>query len=223
MNRLLSSLAADPITAECQELLLALKDRCPGVLSPDPLPPGGLGPLLPVPPDQADQLYRLMARQLSGLPDVQTDPASPPAPGIVVWSRGDDELGIVVEKIATRLADGVIAVDIPVVCDEIGDGMVRVRFAVGRKDRPAGDAHQHRRAPVRPGRGRRRLGRGAHRVRLDHARPRHGAARRRDGARRGRCRAGPDLAHQHPGRADAADDGPPHVRPPDHAVTRSSR
>jgi hypothetical protein len=138
MNRLLSSLAADPITAECQELLLALKDRCPGVLSPDPLPPGGLGPLLPVPPDQADQLYRLMARQLSGLPDVQTDPASPPAPGIVVWSRGDDELGIVVEKIATRLADGVIAVDIPVVCDEIGDGMVRVRFAVGRKDRPAG-------------------------------------------------------------------------------------
>jgi hypothetical protein len=139
LTRLLGSLAAaDPISAECQKLLATVKDRCPGVLSPDPLPAGELGPEIPLPPDKAEELYRLVARRVTGLPDPPSDPASPPVPGIIVWTQGDNELAVVVDKISLRPADGVVAVDIPVRCDEVGDATVRVRFAVGSKDRPAG-------------------------------------------------------------------------------------
>lgn len=139
LTQLLGSLAtADSISAECQKLLVALKSNCPGVLSPDPLPAGELGPEILLLPGEAEQLYRLVARRVTGLPDPPNDPASPPVPGIVVWTRGGDELAVVIDKISLRPANGVVAVDIPVRCDEVGDATVRVRFAVGSKDRPAG-------------------------------------------------------------------------------------
>jgi hypothetical protein len=138
LSRLLGSLSSDPIGDECVRLLRLLRDRCPGVLSADPLPAGTLGPLLPLTISQAGDLYRLVARTVTGLPDPPGDPQTPPVPGIVVWSRGHDELGVVVDKITLRFEDGIVAVGMPVLCDEIGDGVVLVRFAVGSKGRPAG-------------------------------------------------------------------------------------
>jgi hypothetical protein len=56
----------------------------------------------------------------------------------VVWAEGGRELAVVVGKIEVETGHGLVVVHLPVRCDQVGDDVVSVSFAVGSEDRPAG-------------------------------------------------------------------------------------
>ena len=124
---------SDPVSAECQELLAALRARCPDLVPDRRLLAGQIGPEVPLDGETGASVYRLVARQVAGLPTERLDD-----PGVVVWAQGDDELAVLVDDVRVTTAEGAIAVDIPVRCDEVGQTTARVRFAVGSDARPAG-------------------------------------------------------------------------------------
>jgi hypothetical protein len=124
---------ADPAGAECQKLLILLRERCPGLVPTAPLPPGQVGPEIPLEQEAGTAMVRLVARQISGLP-----PAQPGEQEIVVWTHGNDELAVLADQVSVTTAPGALAVDVPVLCDQAGQVTVRVRFALGSDDRPAG-------------------------------------------------------------------------------------
>jgi hypothetical protein len=124
----------DPVGDECRRLLALLRKQCPGLIPAAPLPAGQPGPEIPLSQEPGKTLYRLVARQISGLP---TQAAAGEA-GVVVWTQGDDELAVLVNEVVVTTAQGAIAIDIPVRCDQVGTATVRVRFATGSDARPAG-------------------------------------------------------------------------------------
>jgi hypothetical protein len=123
----------DALTAECKRLLEVLRARCPGLLPDERLPPGKVGPEIPLAREAGASMYRLVARQVAGLSTERAGDA-----GAVVWVQGDNELLVLVDRIAVAAVEGAMAVDIPVRCDEVGQATVRVRFALGSDARPAG-------------------------------------------------------------------------------------
>jgi len=138
LTRALSDVVAaaapvDPGTEECRKLLVLLRERCPGLVPTAPLAPGQVGPEIPLDQQAGTALYRLVARQVSGLP-----PAQPGEVGIVVWTQGDDELAVLVDQVGVTTAPGALAMDVPVRCDQVGQVSVRVRFALGSDALPAG-------------------------------------------------------------------------------------
>ena len=136
-QKALSSPDERAVDQECQRLLAVLRKRCPGLFPPGqadkPLPPGTLGPELPLNVDETVQAYRLIGRLVAGLPTVNPDD-----PGVVVWTLGEDELAVLVAQIGVQTEDGAIGVVVPVSCDQTGQVKVVVRFAVGSDKRPAG-------------------------------------------------------------------------------------
>lgn len=80
---------------------------------------------------QASELLRVAAKRATGLfrPTKRTE---------VVWVAGDSELAVNLVELHVKLADGLIWVMIPVRCDQTGNGLVEVVFAVGSLKRPAG-------------------------------------------------------------------------------------
>jgi hypothetical protein len=80
---------------------------------------------------QASVLLRVAARRAVGLfrPTKRTE---------VVWVNGDSELAINLTDIHLELETGLILVRIPVRCDQTGNAIVEVPFAVGSADEPAG-------------------------------------------------------------------------------------
>jgi hypothetical protein len=123
----------DAVSDECQKLLEALRTRCPELFPGKPLPAGQVGPEIPLDPKAGASVYRLVARQIVGLPTERLDD-----PGVVVWTQGDAELAVLVDQVRVTTAPGAAAVDIPVRCDQVPRAMVRVRFAVGSDALPAG-------------------------------------------------------------------------------------
>jgi hypothetical protein len=123
--------AADPVNDECKRLVTLLRERCPGVLPAAPLPSGQLGAEIPLDRENGGVVFRLVARQVSGL--AESDRSA-----VVVWTQGDDELAVLVDEVSVTTAPGALAVEIPVRCDEVGATKVRVRFALGSDERPAG-------------------------------------------------------------------------------------
>ncbi len=57
----------------------------------------------------------------------------------IVWAEGG-RLGsaVVVGRLKVETGDGLLVVHLPVRCDQVGDAVVTVTFAVGSEDRPAG-------------------------------------------------------------------------------------
>ena len=114
-------------------------------MTPTPLPAGQPGPEIPLDQETGRALYRLVARQVSGLPAQSTADVS-----VVVWTQGDDELAVLIDEIAVTTAQGAVAIDIPVRCDQVGSAKVRVRFATGSDARPAGFVAATDARPVGP-------------------------------------------------------------------------
>jgi hypothetical protein len=56
----------------------------------------------------------------------------------IVWAEGGRELAIVVSRLEVETGHGLLVVHLPVRCDQVGDDVVTVTFAVGSEDRPAG-------------------------------------------------------------------------------------
>jgi hypothetical protein len=123
-----------PIQDECARLLELLRTKCPGVVPPAPLRAGSLSSPVIVPAAQALPLFPSAAASAAGIDPFST--AAPPSG--VLWREGDRELLIYPSKVTARFATGVIAVTIPVACDQTGDSEVHVSFAVGDPQQPAG-------------------------------------------------------------------------------------
>lgn len=122
--------------AECQKLLALLRKQCPELFPPEPLPPGNVGPPLPVSSSDLPALARTALRAASGLP-MAPSAGQAPVTG-VTWVDGDRELYVAIDQVDVKLAPGAVAVTIPVRCDQTGETSADVSFAVGLPDRPLG-------------------------------------------------------------------------------------
>lgn len=80
---------------------------------------------------KTSELLRVSARRAAGLfrPTEHTE---------AVWVNGANELAINLTDLHMKSLDGLVIVGIPVRCDQVGDALVEVGFAVGSPDQPAG-------------------------------------------------------------------------------------
>ena len=127
-------MADTQVSAECARLLDLIRTQCPGVLPAAPLPAGTVAAAIDVNVDQVTKLFAVAASNAAGIDPFSTAPA-PPA---VKWQEDDHELLIYPAKVRASFANGVIAVSIPVSCDQTGDTVVYVSFVVGNAQQPAG-------------------------------------------------------------------------------------
>jgi hypothetical protein len=123
----------DPVLDKrCRELLARVRKECPGLLPSAPPAPGEVAAVVPVDERAARALFVAAAATLTRAP------ASPNPPLPVVWSDGDSELLVDIGGLNVELSSGLVAVAVPVRCDQIRDAVVTITFAVGSADRPAG-------------------------------------------------------------------------------------
>jgi hypothetical protein len=120
------------ISDECRRLLEEVRRRCPGLLPPDPVGPGTVVGTVHLGPDEAARLFPRAAAVAAGIDALTAEPRP------VLWREGDRELLVDTAKVVARFGAGVIAVSIPVSCDQARRAFVHVSFVVGRPDAPAG-------------------------------------------------------------------------------------
>src|SRR5262245_6075270 len=132
---------SDALSRECQRLLATLRERCPGVLPPEPLKAGAVTAPIQVKTQEAAGLIAVAARQAvleaAGAPvpsDLRQLPQS------VLWQDGANALLVEVGAIKVTFASGGIAVALPVRCDQLPRtrGVVEVDLLFGSPDRPTG-------------------------------------------------------------------------------------
>lgn len=80
---------------------------------------------------QVSELLRVAARRAAGL-------FRPTKRTAIVWVNGDSELAVNLTELHAKIADGLIRVMIPVACDQTGNAVVEVVFAVGSQNQPSG-------------------------------------------------------------------------------------
>jgi hypothetical protein len=80
---------------------------------------------------RASEFVRVAARRSAGL-------FHPTKRREIIWVDGDRELAVSVADLQVKLADGLIKVLIPVLCDQTGATRVEVAFAVGSAKAPSG-------------------------------------------------------------------------------------
>ena len=131
--------AARAVDETCAALLKELQARCPGLVPADPLPPSGVGAVVPVTPTALGSLVVAAAGQ--ALPSAQTGGSAPDA---VLWQQGVDALLVRIAAITSAVGDGWVTVTIPVTCDQTQGPAgtppsqpVTVTFVMGTGDRPA--------------------------------------------------------------------------------------
>jgi hypothetical protein len=130
-----------PLDNTCEKLLVLVRQRCPGLLPADPLPPSGVTAPVPIDPKQTAGLITIAARQAvlaatgARLP---SDPAQ--LPSSVLWQDGADTLLVEVAGINVQVGDGLVSVTIPVQCDQLLNGrdVVIVDLVLGTPGRPTG-------------------------------------------------------------------------------------
>lgn len=133
--------SSEPLDEACKRLLALVRRNCPDLLPREPLEPGRTAPPIPVPPKDAGRLVTIAARQAA----LEAAGVAVPAdverlPAAVLWQEGPDALLVEVGAIEVRVGDGVIAVAIPVRCDQLprGRDLVQVDLVFGTPARPAG-------------------------------------------------------------------------------------
>jgi len=104
--------------------------------------PGELAAPILVAPEKLSELLRIAVREACGLAE-QGDELE------VIWTRGDSELAIDLREPTAVLGEGLLAVRLPVRCDQ-ARGQVTVPFAVGSEKAPAGLFAATLRRPLGP-------------------------------------------------------------------------
>lgn len=99
--------------------------------APGPITSGEVSHPVTVEDNQASELMRVAAKRAAGL-------FRPTKRAEVVWVNGDSELAVNLVDLHVKLGDGLIWVIIPVRCDQTGDAMIEVVFAVGSPRQPSG-------------------------------------------------------------------------------------
>ena len=108
-----------------------------------PLPPGAVAEAVTLDPKALGPVVVGAARRASGVRAAARRTE-------VVWAEGADELVVDPGGVAVETATGVVRVSVPVSCDEARADTVRVTFAVGAPDRPAGLVAAAARRPEGP-------------------------------------------------------------------------
>jgi hypothetical protein len=116
--------AAAPPSEECKRLLAELRKRCPGLIPPDPLGAGQVGPEIPLDPKTAQTLVQAALKPARG--------------DTILLHEGENELLVEVSGITLNFGDGTVVVAIPVRCDQARRAIVQVPFALGSSKRRAG-------------------------------------------------------------------------------------
>lgn len=134
--------ADSELEVACRRHLEFIRKNCPGLLPEDDLPAGSPAKPLPVEPEQATALVRAAVedavRARSGRRVTDS------APDLVVWVDGADSLLLVVDSIRVSTGEGLVSVDVDVLCDQLraetGEPRARVRIdlVVGTAARPTG-------------------------------------------------------------------------------------
>jgi hypothetical protein len=119
-----NTIAGLPSLIALIEEILALLRGAAGSAPPKPLPPGSVGTEIPINPLVLQSLITAAATQDNG--------------GQQVWTHNGNELLVLSGKVSVRLDDGFLLVLIPVACDQVGDAIIQVPFALGGKESPAG-------------------------------------------------------------------------------------
>ena len=105
----------------------------PKLFKPEPLPAGTTSSEATLAAKDLPGLVRTAALAISGFADAAADRAPS-----VLWRNGASELLVLPGGVQTKLADGIVALSVPVRCDQSGDAFVHMSFFVGAPDRPAG-------------------------------------------------------------------------------------
>jgi hypothetical protein len=107
----------------------------PGLFKPEPLAAGKAAGEVTLAADALPRLVRAAALAVSGFDE---DAAGADRAPTLLWRCGSSELLVLPAAVQTRLAEGVVAISVPVRCDQTGDALVHVSFFVGEPARPAG-------------------------------------------------------------------------------------
>jgi len=128
---------ADFTRLPLNERLLAgnLRIIDPGLFKLEPLPAGRASADVTFAADKLSALVRTAALAVAGFDDDAADVDRAPT---LLWRCGASDLLVLPGGVQTRLAQGVVAISIPVRCDQSGDAFVHVSFFVGEPARPAG-------------------------------------------------------------------------------------
>lgn len=112
------------LSRECQALIAKLKATCPQLVVERRLKAGEVLGDVPI---DSKSLQRLFTAAAGGRETPRT-----------VWSDGTNELLVEVARISVTTTDGILVVTIPVACNETGAQLMRVPFATGSAESPAG-------------------------------------------------------------------------------------
>ena len=121
------------ISDACRKLLERVRRECPGLLPPDPVKAGTVVGTVQLKVREAAALFPAAASAVAGINSLGNRPAES-----IVWKQGDRALMIFPSRVTAKFGLGVIAVAIPVFCDQTGETAVYVTLVVGDPKRPAG-------------------------------------------------------------------------------------
>jgi hypothetical protein len=104
---------------------------------------GQIGKAVLLRADEAQRLLPVAARRAAGFfrPTKRTE---------VVWVEGDSELAVSITQLKVEFRPGLIGISLFVRCDQTGAAEVRVNFACGAPERPAGLYAAAQRRPYGP-------------------------------------------------------------------------
>lgn len=108
----------------CRRLMFCLFGRKRVTRCDRPLTAGETAAEVPLSPAELNRLVRTAARSV--------------APKELLWREGDNELLLFTAQVQATVAPGFVILHLPTFCDQVGAATVRVGFAVGDTERPAG-------------------------------------------------------------------------------------
>jgi hypothetical protein len=121
-----------PIRQLCRRLLWRLLHEKRAVQPSQPLKPGQTGAEVALNRSELSRLVRTAALNFVA-PDEDKRRSDR-----VIWRDHDSELLVYLSRVIARTQPGAVLIDVPVHCDQVGDAMVHMAFAVGNERRPAG-------------------------------------------------------------------------------------
>lgn len=131
---------ADSVAPEFLRFIAAQR---PEALAPKPRAEGQVGRAVFLSADDAQRLLPAAARRATGFfrPTKRTE---------IVWVDGESELAVGLDGWKLQFGTGLFVMTLPVRCDQTGAAEVRVNFACGEPERPAGLYAAAQRRPQGP-------------------------------------------------------------------------
>jgi len=121
-----------PLRGLCRRLLVKICEEKRAHHPPKPLPPGETADEVHLNQAELGRLVQEAALSLGAPADGDQHPSR------VLWQDQGSELIVNLSGVTARALPGVMLLEVPVHCDQVGDSVIRMAFAVGNDQRPAG-------------------------------------------------------------------------------------